>query len=153
MLKESAVFGLGNVLMSDEGIGCHLIQSLLKQKDIAGLSDFIEIGTKGMALFHLLGDYKKAVIVDCALMGTAPGTIKRFTPDDVNSIKKLSHYSLHEADILGIIEMSRKLGYSPAEIVIFGIEPETVEPGQQLSSTLSQNINSYVQTILEEVSG
>ncbi|MFA5553868.1 MAG: hydrogenase maturation protease [Phycisphaerae bacterium] len=153
MVKGSAVFGLGNILMSDEGIGCRIVERLLGQKDSAGFADFIEIGTKGMSLFHLLGDYKKAVIVDCALMDTEPGTIKRFTPDDVNSVKKLAHYSLHEADVLGIIEMSRKLGQSPQEIVIFGIEPQIVEPGQRLSSTLSQHLDSYTQTILDEIRG
>ena len=46
-------------------------------------------------------------------MGTKPGTIKRFTPEDVISVKKLAHQSLHEADILKILEMAKQLGEYP----------------------------------------
>ncbi len=151
MKKEVVVLGIGNILMSDEGIGCRLIEKLNACNENFPFAEFIDVGTKSMSLLHLMADRKKAIIVDCALMDTKAGTIKRFTPRDVSSIKQLRHFSLHEADVLGIIEMSRRLGQCPKDIVIFGIEPQSLEPGQSLSDTLSSKLSDYTQTICREL--
>ncbi|MCJ7776891.1 MAG: hypothetical protein MUP16_01055, partial [Sedimentisphaerales bacterium] len=67
------------------------------------------------------------------------------------SVKKLSQYSLHEADILQVIKLSKQLGECPEKIVFFGIEPETLNPGRKLSKTLSVKIADYVETIRKEL--
>ncbi|MGD9109844.1 MAG: hydrogenase maturation protease [Phycisphaerales bacterium] len=151
MNKEVAVLGIGNILMSDEGIGPRLIEKLNACNENFPFAEFIDVGTRSMSLLHLMANRRKAIIVDCALMGTSPGTIKRFTPQDVSSIKQLRHFSLHEADVLGIIEMSRRLGQCPKDIVIFGIEPKSIELGQSLSNTLWSKLSNYTQTICREL--
>jgi len=84
-------------------------------------------------------------------MDTPPGTIRKFSPRNVKSVKQLAHRSLHEADILSVIDLAKRLGQCPQEIVIFGIEPETVEPGQILSETLSARVEDYLAVIREEL--
>jgi hydrogenase maturation protease len=135
------------VLLSDEGIGVHLVRRLSSQQDKFPKVDFIDAGSAGMNLLHLIANRKKAVIIDCAKMGTRPGTIRRFAADEVQSVKKLSHFSLHETDILQVINLSRQLSECPAEIVLFGIEPESLKPSQKLSKTLSGRIDSYTSDI------
>jgi len=149
--KDVVVIGLGNVLLSDEGIGVHLVRRLSEQQSKFPQVDFIDAGTGGMTLLHLIANRKKAVIIDCAKMGTEPGTIRRFAADEVLSVKKLSHYSLHEADILRVINLSKQLGECPRKIVFFGIEPEMLEPGQNLSQTLSDKIDDYIAHIHKEL--
>jgi hydrogenase maturation protease len=149
--KDTIVIGLGNPLLSDEGIGVHLIRKLSEHQDKFPLVDFIDAGTGGMNILHLIANRKKAVIIDCAKMGKKPGTIKQFEPADVQTTKKLTHFSLHEADILRIIELSRQLGECPDRIVIFGIEPESLELGQKLSKTLSDGIDAYSIDICKEL--
>ena len=100
MKNEVAVLGLGNPLMSDEGVGVFVVERLLADQEKYPAVDFIDAGTGGMAILHLIADRKKVIIVDCAYMEAEPGTIKRFTHDDVKSVKKLAHLSLHEVDIL-----------------------------------------------------
>lgn len=139
------------MLLSDEGIGVHLVRRLSKQQDKFPLVDFIDAGSAGMSLLHLIANRKKAVIIDCAQMGAKPGTIRKFASDEVQSIKQLSHYSLHEADILQVITLSRQLGECPDEVVFFGIEPETLNPGQRLSKTLSDRIDTYIAEICKEL--
>ena len=80
-------------------------------------------------------------------MGTEPGTIKRFTPDDVRTVKKLSHLSLHEVDIINVIELAGQLGESPEEIVFFGIEPETIDQRMELSGKIEKEIGNYIRLI------
>ena len=149
--KDVVVIGLGNVLLSDEGIGVHLVRRLSEQQSKFPQVDFIDAGTGGMTLLHLIANRKKAVIIDCAKMGTEPGTIRRFAADEVLSVKKLSHYSLHEADILRVINLSKQLGECPRKIVFFGIEPAMLEPGQNLSQTLSDKIDDYIAHIHKEL--
>jgi hydrogenase maturation protease len=109
MKNDIVVLGLGNPLMSDEGIGGFLIDRLLESKDSYPNVDFIEAGTGGLAILRLIADRKKAIIIDCAYMGKSPGTMAKFEPKEVQSIKKLLHYSLYEMDILKIIDLARQL--------------------------------------------
>ena len=150
--KNVVVIGLGNPLLSDEGIGVHLIRKLSEHQDKFPSVEFIDAGTGGMNVLHLIANRKKAVIIDCVKMGKKPGTIKQFEPADVQTTKKMTHFSLHEADILRIIELSRQLGECPNQIAIFGIEPESLESGQNLSKTLTDKIVLYIDTITKSVS-
>jgi hydrogenase maturation protease len=149
--KDVIVIGLGNVLLSDEGIGIHLVRRLSSQQKEFLSIEFVDAGTAGMSLLHLIANRKKAVVIDCAQMGDEPGTIRRFTSDEVKSIRKLSHYSLHEADILQVINLSKQLGECPNEVVFFGIQPETLVPSENLSKTLSDKIDDYIAYIHKDL--
>ncbi len=66
--------------MSDEGIGGFIIERLLKQADKYPDVEFLDAGTGGMSLLHLIEGRRKAVLIDLAYMGTPPGTIIKFPP-------------------------------------------------------------------------
>ncbi len=141
------VLGLGNPLMADEGIGVYLIERLCERADRHSGVDFIDAGTGGMSVLHWIEGRRKAVFIDCAFMGLEPGAIRRFMPDEVRSAKVLAHQSLHEADLLHILVLAEQLGQGPKEVVIFGIEPETVEPRQGLSDILVEKVEQYLSEI------
>ena len=119
--NNTLVIGVGNLLMSDEGIGVEVVRQLSNKQSEYPSVDFIDAGSAGLSLLHLIANRKKAIIIDCARMGLEPGAIRRFTSDDIRSIKNLNHYSLHEADILQVINLSGQLGECPTEVVLFGI--------------------------------
>jgi len=149
--KKVLVAGLGNPLMGDEGIGNYLITKFEAMSQRWPLVEFLDVGTGGMSLLHIIAGWPKVIFIDCAFMKLQPATIKRFTPDQVQSVKNLAHQSLHEADILKVTEMSAQLQQSHQEIVFFGIEPETVELKQELSKSLSAKIDHYIDTICREI--
>lgn len=151
MKNDIVVLGLGNPLMSDEGIGGFLIDKLLKNNDSYPHVDFIDAGTGGLAILRLVADRKKAIIIDCAHMGKKPGTMVKFSLQEVQSVKKLLHYSLHEIDILKVIELASQLDQCPDKIVIFGIEPEKIALGDGLSLALQKKTNEYIETIKSEL--
>jgi hydrogenase maturation protease len=151
MRKPVVVLGMGNPLMADEGVGVCLIERLMESAGAYPEVDFVEAGTGGLSILHEIEGRRKAVVIDCALMDKPPGAIRRFTPEEVRSAKVLAHQSLHEADLMRIIAMARQLGQAPDEIVIFGIQPERVAPGQGLSRTLTDRIDEYVSMILHEL--
>jgi hydrogenase maturation protease len=145
------VLGLGNPLMADEGIGVCLVVRLSRFSAEYPDVEFIDAGTGGLAVLHHIQDRRKAIFIDCAYMGEEPGALRRFTPQEVCSSKTLAHQSLHEADLLRILDMSRQLGQAPDEVVIFGIQPERVEPALDLSPVLKGRIDEYLAVLLKEL--
>jgi len=113
--------------------------------------EVLDLGTGGLSVIHAITGRKKIIFVDCAVMGQAPGTMLRFTPEQVRSKKVRMRYSLHEGDLLNTLELSRNLGECPDDIVIFGIEPKEIAQGEGLTSELQSNIRQYIQTILQEI--
>jgi hydrogenase maturation protease len=149
--KDVVVIGLGNMLMSDEGIGAHLVQKLSNLRGKFPNVDFIDAGTGGMNVLYMLENRRKAVIIDCANMDLRPGDIRKFTPAHVQSTKALAHYSLHEQDLLQIINLAKKLDKCPKNIIIFGIQPETTGFGSNLSKKLLDKIDDYISLICGEL--
>jgi len=150
-MKPTLIICLGNPLMRDEGIGVLLASEL--SSHLAGNPDVevIDLGTGGLSVIHAVSGRKKIIFVDCAVMEQAPGTMLRFTPEQVRSKKVRMRYSLHEGDLLNTLELSRNLGECPDDIVIFGIEPKEITQGEGLTSELQNNIRQYIQTILQEI--
>ena len=153
--KETIVIGLGNPLMADEGIGTALVEELSKLAQAGTLPtdnvEYYDGGCGGMYLLHVIAERKKVILIDCCIMGTEPGTLRRFTPEDVNSIKQMAHLSLHEVDILKVIELAKQIGQCPDEIVIFGIEPVAIEQQMHLNQVLQDRLDEYLRHIGKEL--
>lgn len=152
MKKPIVVLGLGNPLMADEGIGVHLIERLARSAEQWPEVDFVDAGTGGMAVLHLIEGRARAVFIDCAFMGQEPGTLRRFTPEEVRSTKVLAHQSLHDADLLRILSLAEQLGQCPERVAIFGIEPQVVELRQGISPVLLDATEHYLSEIFSELS-
>jgi len=151
MKNPVVVLGLGNPLMADEGIGVYLIERLTKLAPEYPNVDFVDAGTGGLSVLHVIEGRRKAIVIDCAFMDEEPGVIRRFTPHDVRSAKVLAHQSLHEADLLHILNLAKQLDQAPEQVVIFGIQPEQVVPSTGLSAALLTRMNTYLSQILCEL--
>jgi len=149
-MNDMVVIGLGSPLMSDEGVGVHLIRKLSTLDRKWPGVDFLDLGTAGARILHAIAGRKKAVFIDAAFMDKTPGTILRFTPEDVHSEKKLPRMSLHEGDLLQFLDLSRRLGECPKDIVIFGIQPRDLSPSESLSPALAGRTDEYVEIIAAE---
>lgn len=151
MRRPIAVIGLGNTLMSDDGIGVHVVQRLSGLGDKYPSVEFIDAGTGGVSVLYIIEGRQKVIFIDCARMGEQPGLIKRFTLDQAGSNKILTGRTLHEADLLKVLDMAKKLGQLQGEVVIFGIEPDRISAGMELSNLLAERIDQYVSVICDEL--
>ncbi|MFC2017961.1 hydrogenase maturation protease [Chloroflexota bacterium] len=149
--KAIVVGGLGNLLMSDEGVGIYVVRYVASIQKNLSKADFIELGTSSMNVVHAIAGRQKAVLVDCAWMDEPAGAIRRFTPNEVVSAKEMPYFSLHEGDLLDALKLSQVLGECPREIVIFGIQPENMEFGEGLSPVLHEQMENYLETITREL--
>jgi len=149
--KDVVVVGLGNLLMTDEGAGLHVLYGLMAISERFGHVEFIELGSSPMSVVHAIAARQKAILIDCAYMDQPAGTIRRFIPEDVISNKPTADFSLHEGELLGELELSRQLGEYPTEVIIFGIQPKSMLPGEDLSPELQERLESYIEIISAEL--
>ena len=151
-MRETLVAGLGNPLVGDEGVGIHVVRRLMDgPPDHFPDVEFADLGASMMAAVHAMAGRRKVVFIDCALMDEEPGTLRRFAPEEVRSVKALPRLSLHEGDLMQAVELSRALGECPEEVVIIGIEPAYVGPCEDLSEPLQARMDDYVQAVLDEL--
>ena len=115
------VLGVGNLLLGDEGVGVHLIKSLegTQFPENVRLLDAGTVSHRLITLFHSVG---YLIIIDAVEAGDRPGSIFRFSPDDVNLPSK-QKLSLHQMGIADILQMAELSGAKP-ETVIIGVQPK-----------------------------
>lgn len=134
---RTAVIGVGNPMMGDDGIGPRLLAEL--EGSVSGV-DLVDIGTGGMQLVHMLARYDAVVLIDAADMGLPPGQCRVFSPGDVVSLKQTRAYSLHDWDLMRSIDISRSLGEAPESVRIFAVQPASVEMREGLSPELEREV-------------
>jgi len=143
---EKFVVGIGNVLLRDEGIGCHVVHALegIPLPDV----NIIDGGTCSDVL-QLLEGADKLVIVDAVKGGGTPGQIYRFHLEDI-TLEQKPFLSRHDMGLVDNLMLS-KLWHSISETVVIGVEPKEVEWGLELSPELQEKIPQIIDAILAEL--
>jgi hydrogenase maturation protease len=145
---KTAVVGVGNLLLKDEGVGIHTAHALQKM-DLPDNIEIIDGGTSPDLPFYF-EDIDKLVIIDAVKGGGQPGTVYRFNSRDVN-MESDGIGSAHEFDLAHSLKTMKLTRQEPKEIVIIGIEPKDVDWGTELSVELQQKIPGIVDLVLKEV--
>lgn len=143
------ILGIGNILLQDEGIGVRVIESL-RREQLPENVELVDGGTAGADLLDILSDRQTVLIIDAAQSEAAPGTLLKFSPEQFLS-RQQALLSLHELDIPQTLKIARLLGCAPESVIIFGIVPDVVAPGLELTDTLQKKLPFYTQTILQEL--
>ena len=140
------VMGIGNVLLKDEGIGCHVVHALGE----ADLSD-VEIidGGTSLDVLQLCEDADKLIIVDAVRGGGMPGQIYRFRIGDI-TLEQKPLLSLHDMSLIDSLKLMR-LWHNIDGAVIIGIEPKDIGWGLELSPELQQTVPRIIDVILAEL--
>ncbi len=144
------VLGVGNLLLGDEGAGIHAVRELEKRA-LPPQVDVVDGGTAGLNLLDLLKGYERVIIVDAVDAGEEPGTILRFTPQEVASDTQALPLSLHQTEILKVLELATYLGRPLPPITIYGIQPQAMDWSTELSPALQARLSKLVDAILREI--
>jgi hydrogenase maturation protease len=147
-MPRLGVIGIGNTLMGDDGIGMVLLERMQENPTHIPGVEYIHGGVGGMNILHDLAGLDVAIIMDTANFGGDPGEYRIFSPEEVESTKFLPRESLHEADLLKVLELSRALGECPGTIRIFAVQPGNLEMGKGLSAALSKRIEEYEESLM-----
>jgi hydrogenase maturation protease len=143
---EKFVVGIGNALLRDEGIGCHVVHALegIPLPDVK----IIDGGTCPDVL-QLVENADKLVIVDAVKGGGKPGQIYRFHPEDI-TLEQKPFLSLHDVGLVDSL-MLMQLWHNIGEAVIIGVEPREINWGLELSPELQEKMPQIIDAILSEL--
>jgi len=147
---KTLVLGLGNVLLSDEGVGVHVVRLLRERYRFPQEVEILDGGTLGLDLLPYVEDADRLLIVDAVQIDTPPGTVVRLVGDEIPAVLSLK-YSPHQMGLSDLLAVARLRGHLPAEIVLWGVQPASLEVGLDLSPAVAAQVESLVQNVLAEL--
>jgi hydrogenase maturation protease len=140
------VIGVGNVWRHDDGIDPKIIEILKTKPNLN--CDLCDGGLDALALLDEIQKYPRALIIDAVHMGSAPSTIKIFTPSEAKLKIHADALSTHGFGLAELIQLMESLNI-PTRLKILGIEPKDISFGEGLSIIVSDKIDTIIDLILE----
>jgi hydrogenase maturation protease len=150
MPQEVLVLGVGNPLMGDDGIGLRAIE-LLAACDLPSNIRIEEIGTPGWAIGAWLENTSSVILIDAVQMGLKPGSWKKMDLREEKLFVQEPAFSLHQPDLACGLELAQELGLLPQNLVLYGMEPADLTPGNPLSPQIANNLPELVNTIAKDI--
>jgi hydrogenase maturation protease len=152
--KKILVLGLGNEIMSDDGIGPRLIKDLTGMFDNP-LLEFKTASCGGLEVMELLPGFETAVLIDAIhTRDGKPGDVYYFRPSDFRETSNLSN--LHDLNFLTALRLARVLDLGiPSDLHIIAVEIyEDLVFGESLTPVLNKRYPealTEVHGILEKI--
>ena len=147
---ETLVLGIGNLIMTDDGVGVKVIHLLQERYSLPGTVAVLDGGTLGLDLLPRLEGVKRLLVVDAVETGGPPGTLIRLTGDEINIAfrTKLSPHQMGLQDLLLVAELQ---GFAPEEMVLLGVQPGEIEMGTELTAAVEAQVEPLVVLVQKEL--
>ncbi|AHI22493.1 hydrogenase 2 maturation protease [Corynebacterium vitaeruminis DSM 20294] len=119
------VIGIGNPIMTDDGVGLAVLAKLVDAK-VPGVK-YIDGGTSGMEILPDIQDATRLLVLDGIKdPDEPPGTVLVLEGDQLPRLRK-SALSPHQVGLLDLLSTARLLGSEPEEVVVVGVVAQDVE--------------------------
>lgn len=132
MSATTLILGIGNTLFRDEGVGVEVIRRLALADDLKDVV-LIDGGTLSFTLAPEIADSPRLIVVDAAILGTAPGSVRVFEGDAMDRQLSGKGKSVHEVSLMDLMDMARLSDTLPRRRALVGIEPGEVAWGDSLT--------------------
>ncbi|HEX6559415.1 MAG TPA: HyaD/HybD family hydrogenase maturation endopeptidase [Longimicrobiales bacterium] len=143
----TVVLGLGNPLMSDDGLGLAALARLNRDWAFTPGVDLIDGGTWGMNLLHIIEQAGNVLLIDAINVGAAPGTLITLERAELPLLFQLK-LSPHQIDLREVLALAEWRGRLPAQTCAIGAQPDKVELGTELSPLLETRLDAVVANVI-----
>lgn len=144
-MKPFLIIGIGNTLLSDDGIGPHLVDAL---QDLlpSDMFDFRREYVCHLEILDILKSYQAAIIIDGARSEEQiPGRISFYEPGNYHNTVHLDNY--HDISFREMVDMADILEMDiPKVIRIISIE---IQEDKVFSEQLSPPLQAVFDTLVE----
>jgi hydrogenase maturation protease len=149
---RTVVLGVGNLVMSDEGLGVRCVERLQANRALPPEVAIIDGGTSTSELLADLENLDLLVIVDAVAGDGAPGSLVRLEGDGIPAAfsNKLSPHQHGINDLLATLQF---LGRAPARVVVLGAVPGRIALGLELSAEVEAALPALAAQVVAEVTG
>lgn len=120
-MPKILVLGVGNLLLTDDGVGVHAVRELLREpwpEDVT----LLDGGTFTHDVFYLFKGYDRLLVLDIVHAGGEPGSLYRLSEEQLVH-KESRRLSIHDIDLLDSLRMAEQLHGSKPDMIIVGMEP------------------------------
>lgn len=115
------VMGIGNMLLTDDGVGVFAAQALM-QEELPPNVTVLEAGTFTHDVFYLFEGYDAVLVLDIVHAKGKPGDIYHFSESQLVDNDK-QRLSLHDIDLLDSLTMAQMLYGRRPTLRVLGMEP------------------------------
>ncbi|HHJ07010.1 MAG TPA: HyaD/HybD family hydrogenase maturation endopeptidase [Anaerolineae bacterium] len=147
---KTLILGVGNLLLSDEGVGVRVIEQLQKGYALPDEVHILDGGTMGLDLLYHLEGVRRLLIIDAVETGKEPGTLIRMTGDEVPAFLSLK-ISPHQIGIPDMLFAAKLKDLYPDEVVLLGVQPGLIETGLNLSPPVAARVEPLIAQAVKEL--
>jgi len=144
------VLGIGNLVMSDDGVGVKVVQQLQREYCFAENVEVLDGGTLGLDLLPKLEGVDHLIVVDAVETGGKPGTCVRLAGEEL-PIALETKVSPHQMGLKDLLSVAELLGHSPGEMVLVGVQPGSIEMDTELTPPVEAVLQLLVDNVLNEL--
>jgi hydrogenase maturation protease len=155
---NTLVIGLGNPILTDDGVGVRVAYAVEELLGAAAVQDVVvtEAGVGGLRLMEMMIGYDRVILIDALAVqnGERPGTIHRLTLDDLRDISPTQHSaSAHDTSLVTALEAGYLLDMRlPKDIVIYAIEVENVTDfNDEPTAAVAEAVPAAAAAVLSEL--
>jgi hydrogenase maturation protease len=134
------VLGVGNTLLSDEGIGIRITESLRSQDRLTPNIKIIDGGTLGLSLLPEIEDADALIVVDAAEISAPPGQMQVFESAAMDQQLGGKKRSVHEVAVFDLLAAAALTGHLPEERALIAIQPASTDWGLEPTPAVQQAI-------------
>lgn len=144
------VLGIGNVLLTDEGIGVRILKELERKFTFSANVELLDGGTAGIELLRHIRTRDYLIIIDAMKCDQVPGTVVRVEGADVPAAfrTRISPHQLGLSDLLAAAMLTDEL---PKNLVLFGVEPESIDIGLDLTDAVEASVDKLIGAVADEL--
>jgi hydrogenase maturation protease len=143
------VLGVGNILLSDEGVGVRVVEELQKRQ-LHGCVEVVDGATRAMELVDIMRGRKRVIIVDALDAGAEPGAVFKFGPEQLAETRKMS-VSVHDIGVHEAIFLLSLTAELPGDITFYGIQPGSLELHEGLTKDVNAAAGKVIEFILKDL--
>jgi hydrogenase maturation protease len=148
--KNITILGIGNTLFSDEGVGIHLLPILEAALKNYENIEIIEGLTDGMKLLGPVEDAENLIIIDAINAGKPGGSIIKLEGDEIPAYFGIK-MSIHQLGFQEVLLAAKMRERYPKQIVMFGMQPTSLELGIGLTETNQARLEELAQRVIDQV--
>ena len=139
--QQTLVLGIGNTLLSDEGVGVHVINALSRQGQLHESVTLMDGGTLSFTLAEPIESCDQLIVVDASEIKTPPGEVRVFENEAMDAfITSGNKKSVHEVGLVDVMSIVMLSGNLPQKRALVGIQPEILDWGEQPTPAVQQAI-------------
>lgn len=147
-MQRTLVLGIGNTLLSDEGLGIHLLEYLrARHPEIPGVS-WVDGGTLSFTLAPLIEEHENLIVLDAAQLNRAPGAIRLLTGAEMDAFVGHGKRSVHEVGLIDLLTIARLQERLPERRALLGIQPAEFGWGDHPGAAVSRAIPEAAAQVL-----